>query len=80
MKVLKTPDSGRTERSERRRLEIARGLYRALVAEDPDRVIILRDGGGRVVARHDLRPEQGDPETPGRRNTINDARLLWPLA
>ena len=44
------------------RLEVARRLYRALVAQDPDRLITLRDGGGRVVARHDPQPEQGDPE------------------
>ena len=44
------------------RLEVARRLYRALVAQDPDRLITLRDGGGRVVARYDPRPEQGDPE------------------
>ena len=40
------------------RLEIARRLYNALVAQDPDRVIILKDGGGRMVARHDPQPEQ----------------------
>jgi hypothetical protein len=34
--------------------EIARRLYDALVAQDP----ILCDSNGRVVARHDLRPEQ----------------------
>jgi hypothetical protein len=44
------------------RLDIARRLYHALAAQDPDRVITLRDGGGRVVARYDPRPEQGDPE------------------
>jgi hypothetical protein len=44
------------------RLEVARRLYQALVAQDPDRLITLRDGGGGVVARHDPRPEQGDPE------------------
>jgi hypothetical protein len=43
------------------RLEIARKLYRALVAQDPDRLITLRDGGGRVVAQHDPQPEEGDP-------------------
>ena len=46
-----------------RSAKVARRLYRALVAQDPDRLITLRDGGGRVVARHDPRPEQGDPET-----------------
>jgi hypothetical protein len=40
------------------RQEIARRLYNALVAQDPNRVIILCDSNGRVVARHDLRPEQ----------------------
>jgi hypothetical protein len=33
-----------------------------LVAQKPDRVIILRDRAGKVVARHDMRPEQDDPE------------------
>jgi hypothetical protein len=40
------------------RLEIPRRLYNALVAQDPNRVIILCDSNGRAVARHDLRPEQ----------------------
>jgi hypothetical protein len=40
------------------RLAIARRLFQALAAQDPDRVITLRDGSGRVVARHDLRTEQ----------------------
>ena len=40
------------------RQEIARKLYNALVAQDPNRVIILCDSNGRMVARHDLRPEQ----------------------
>jgi hypothetical protein len=44
------------------RLEVARRLYQALVDQDPDRLITLRDGGGRVVARHDLQPEQDEPE------------------
>jgi hypothetical protein len=43
------------------RLEVARRLYRALVAQYPDQLIILRDGRGRVLARHDPRPEEGDP-------------------
>jgi hypothetical protein len=45
------------DRERAKRLEIARRLFKALVAEDPDRVIILRDGSGRVVARHDLQAE-----------------------
>ena len=47
------------ERRRAERLEIARKLYEALVALDPDRVITLCDGDGRVVARHDPRPEEG---------------------
>jgi hypothetical protein len=49
------------DRKRAERLEIARRLYRALVAQDPDRVIILCIGG-RVLARHDLRLEQNAPE------------------
>ena len=44
------------------RFKVARRLYQALVAQDPDRLITLRDGGGRVVALHDPRPQQGDLE------------------
>ena len=56
-----TPVSA-AERKRMARLEVARRLYQVLTAQDPDRLITLRDGGGRVVARHDPRPEQGDPE------------------
>jgi glycosyltransferase involved in cell wall biosynthesis len=61
MIISQTPNSAE-ERKRVARLEVARRLYQALVAQDPDRLITLRDGGGRVVARHDPRPEQGDPE------------------
>jgi hypothetical protein len=61
MTVSHTPSSA-AERKRADRLEIARRLYQALVAQDPDRVITLCDGGGRVVARHDPRPEQDAPE------------------
>ena len=61
MIISQTPNSA-AERKRVARLEVARRLYQALVAQDPDRLITLRDGGGRVVARHDPRPEQGDPE------------------
>ena len=44
-----------------RRLAIARRLYSALVAQDPDRAITLCDAGGAVVARHDPH-EQDDPQ------------------
>jgi hypothetical protein len=57
MTISQTPSS-----VAERRLAIARRLYQALVVQDPDRAITLRDGGGGVVARHDPRPEQGDPE------------------
>jgi hypothetical protein len=40
------------------RLDIARNVYKALVAQDPDRVITLCDGTGRIVARHEPLPEQ----------------------
>ena len=56
-----TPVSA-AERKRVARLEVARRLYQALAAQDPDRVITLCDGNGRVVARHDPRPEQGDSE------------------
>jgi len=45
-----------------RRHKVARRLYEALVAQDPDRVITLRDDRGKVVARHDLRLEEDAPE------------------
>jgi hypothetical protein len=53
MTISQTPSS-----VAERRLAIARRLYHTLVAQDPDRVITLRDDSGRVVARHDPRPEQ----------------------
>jgi hypothetical protein len=36
-----------------RRLKIARTVFDALVAKNPDRQITLRDGGGRVIARNE---------------------------
>jgi len=51
MIIPQTPNSAE-ERKRVARLEI----------EDPDRLITLRDGGGRVVALHDPRPEQDDLE------------------
>jgi hypothetical protein len=45
-----------------RRHKVARRLYEQLVAQNPNRVITLRDGSRRLVARHDPRPDQGDPE------------------
>jgi len=60
MTVSEIPNA--VERKRARRLEIARRLYEALVAQDPNRVITLRDCRGKVVARHDPQPEQRDPE------------------
>ena len=51
MIIPQTPNSAE-ERKRVARLEI----------EDPDRLITLRDGGGRVVALHDPRREQDDLE------------------
>jgi len=61
MTIPQTPNSAE-ERKRVTRFKVARRLYQALIAQDPGRLITLRDGGGRVVARHDPRPEQGDPE------------------
>jgi hypothetical protein len=61
MPVSNTPHA---ERKRAKRLEIARRLYEELVAQDPNRMITLRDGGGKVVARHDPRLEQDAPEMP----------------
>jgi hypothetical protein len=47
-----------------RRLAIARRLFGAMVAKDPDRSITLCDSRGEVVARHDPRPEQDASENP----------------
>ena len=59
--IPQTPNSAE-ERKRGTRLEVAQRLFLALMAQDPDRLITLRDGSGQVVARHDPRPEQGDPE------------------
>ena len=61
MIIPQTPNSAE-ERKRVARFKVARRLYQALVAQDPDRLITLRDGDGRVVARHDPRPEEGDTE------------------
>jgi hypothetical protein len=61
MTVSHTPSSA-VERKRAARLDIARRLYQALLTQDPDRVITLCDSGGRMVAPHDPRPKQRDPE------------------
>ncbi len=50
------------ERKRARRHKIARRLYEALVAQDPNRAITLCDEAGKVVARHDPLPERDAPE------------------
>jgi hypothetical protein len=40
------------ERQRQERLDIARRLYQALIAQDPNRSITLCDGEGWLVARH----------------------------
>jgi hypothetical protein len=62
MNVSKAPDSARAELWRTARLEIAQRLYQALVTQDPDQVIILCDGAGKVLARHNLWPEPSAPE------------------
>src|SRR5215472_6205891 len=49
MNSSETTDLALADRKRAQRLEIARRLYQALVAQDPDRVIILCDCGGRVL-------------------------------
>jgi hypothetical protein len=61
MIIPETPNSAEKQKRVAQ-LEVARRLYQALVAQDPDRLITLRDGGGRMVARHDPRPKQADQE------------------
>ena len=57
MTVSQTPSS-----VAERRLAVARRLFRAMVAKDPDRSITLCDSRGEVVARNNPRPEQGAPD------------------
>jgi hypothetical protein len=58
MTASHTPNSA-AEQKRAERLDVARTLHQALVAQDRDRLITLRDGGGRVA---DPRPEEGAPE------------------
>jgi hypothetical protein len=58
MTVSQTPISS-AERRRAVRLKIASRVYKALVAKNPDRVITLRNGGGRVVARNEPQRESG---------------------
>jgi hypothetical protein len=47
---------------DRKRLDIARRVYKALVAQDPDRLIMLCDGRGHVLARNERRPKENAAE------------------
>jgi hypothetical protein len=47
---------------DRKRLDIARRLYQALVAQNPDRLIMLCDAGGCVLARNERRPKEDAAE------------------
>jgi hypothetical protein len=51
MTVSQTRNSS-SERKLTARLKIASKIYKAWVATNPDRVIAVRDGGGRVLARN----------------------------
>ena len=55
-----TPNSA-TEQKRGERLDVGRTVYHALADRDADRVITLCDIRGRLIARHDLRPEQDAP-------------------
>jgi hypothetical protein len=48
--------------ADRKRLDIAGRVYKALVAQDPDRLIVLCDAGGRVLARNERRPNEDAAE------------------
>ena len=52
---MSTPTPGGD--TDRKRLDIAGRLYQALVAQDPDRLIMLCDASGRVLARNERRPK-----------------------
>ena len=62
MTVSDTPNSA-AEQKRAERLDVARTVYHALTAQDADRVITLCDIRGRLIARHDLRPEEGTEQS-----------------
>jgi hypothetical protein len=47
---------------DRKRLDVARRLYQALVAQDPNRQITLCDGSGQLLARNERRPNEDAAE------------------
>ena len=50
------------ERRRAERLDIARGLYQALISQNSNRAITLCDGEGRVVARNHPKPARQSPD------------------
>jgi len=69
MTISHTPSSLATsdprlsaEERKRRRHKVARRLYEALLAQDPNRAITLCDAEGKVVANHEPLPEHEAPE------------------
>lgn len=70
MTASDTPTSA-AEQKRAERLDVAQTVYHALAVQDADRVITLCDIRGRLIARHDLRPEQDAPGiTSQRRGAI----------
>ena len=57
------PPNSAAEQKRAERLDVARTVYHALTAQDADRVITLCDIRGRLIARHDLRPEEGTQQS-----------------
>ena len=55
------PNSAAEQKSAER-LDVARTAYDALVKQDANRIITLCDVRGKLIARHDPRPEEGAPE------------------
>jgi hypothetical protein len=55
------PNSAAEQKSAER-LDVARRTFDALVKQDADRVITLCDVRGKLIARHDPRPEEDAPE------------------
>jgi len=60
--MIASERSNAEERKRARQLEIACRLYEALVAQDPNRMITLTDGAGKVVAHHDVLPLHDAPK------------------
>jgi hypothetical protein len=56
------PPNPAAEQKSVERLDVARTVYDALVAQDAGRVITLCDVRGKLIARHEPRHEQGNQE------------------